>query len=223
MDIRIEDAWKLVLKKEFGQLYFEKLTTFIDLEKAAGKTIFPPEDLIFNAFSKTPFDDVRVVILGQDPYHRAGQAMGLSFSVPVDVRIPPSLKNIYKELHRDIGFEIPDHGDLSSWSEQGVFLLNAFLTVEEGKAGSHQKIGWQQFTDSVIRLLSEKKQGVVFLLWGRFAQAKAVLIDDTKHHVLTAFHPSPLARNRFQGCGHFSETNRILKEQGLEPINWNLD
>lgn len=222
MDVEIETSWGAVLEKEFGQDYFKKMNTFLKDQKGAGKKIFPQGDLIFHAFNSTPFKQVKVVILGQDPYHRAGQAMGLSFSVPKGVRIPPSLKNIYKELHRDIGFEIPDQGDLSQWAEQGVFLLNAFLTVEEGRAGSHQKIGWAYFTDRVIELLSEKRKGVIFLLWGRFAQAKAALIDETKHHVLTAYHPSPLAGNRFQGCGHFSKTNELLRQQGLTPIDWRL-
>lgn len=222
MDVEIEASWEAVLEQEFEQAYFKKLTTFLAAEKAAGKQIFPQGNLIFHAFNTTPFKQVKVVILGQDPYHRSGQAMGLSFSVPKGVRTPPSLKNIYKELHRDIGFEIPVQGDLSPWAVQGVFLLNAFLTVEEGRAGSHQKIGWQYFTDRVIELLSEKKEGLVFLLWGRFAQAKAALIDETKHHVLMAYHPSPLARNRFQGCEHFSKTNEILRKQGLTPIDWIL-
>lgn len=222
MTVQIEESWKNALKDEFDRPYFTEIVRYLKAAKAANKTIYPPGSLIFNAFEKTHFDDVKIVILGQDPYHQPGQAMGLSFSVPKGVRTPPSLKNIYKELHRDVGFKIPDHGDLSKWAEQGVFLLNAFLTVERGRAASHQKIGWQHFTDAVIQTLSEKRDGLIFMLWGRFAQAKAALIDETKHYVLTAFHPSPLAGNRFQGCGHFSKANDLLKKQGVAPIDWQL-
>ena len=207
---------------EFEKRYFGDLVRFLRAEKRAGKVIYPPGPLIFNAFEQTPFDEVKVVILGQDPYHRPGQAMGLSFSVPKGVPLPPSLKNIYKELERDTGFKNPGHGDLTGWARQGVFLLNAFLTVERGKPASHQKIGWQYFTDAVIRTLSEEKEDLVFLLWGRFAQAKTALIDEMKHYVLTAVHPSPLAGNRFLGCGHFSKTNELLTQNGLPPIDWQL-
>lgn len=222
MKVQLEASWEAALKEQFEMEYFRKIVDFLKAEKKAQKKIFPPGPLIFNAFERTPFDDVKVVIIGQDPYHRAGQAMGLSFSVPVGVRVPPSLKNIYKELHRDLGFDIPTHGDLTKWADQGVFLLNAFLTVEQGRAASHQKIGWANFTDAVIKKLSEAQEGIIFLLWGRFAQAKAELIDETKHYVLTAFHPSPLAGNRFQGCGHFSKTNELLEQQNLAPIDWQI-
>ena len=220
MKVQIEKSWATALECEFEKPYFLELAQFLKKEKVAGKVIFPPGPMIFNAFERTPFHEVKVVVIGQDPYHRAGQAMGLSFSVPVGVRVPPSLKNIYKELHSDVSFDIPNHGDLTKWADQGVFLLNAFLTVEQGRAGSHQKIGWGEFTDAVIKKLSDEREGIVFLLWGRFAQAKSELINDTKHHVLTAFHPSPLAGNRFSGCRHFSQTNELLKKQGLEPIDW---
>lgn len=217
---QIEKSWAKVLKNEFEQPYFKEISRYLENENMDGKVIFPPNSLVFNAFERTPFDKVKVVIIGQDPYHRAGQAMGLSFSVPVGVKVPPSLKNIYKELKSDVNFVIPEHGDLTKWADQGVFLLNAFLTVEQGRAGSHQKIGWAEFTDSVIKKISTEKEGVVFLLWGRFAQAKAILINEKKHHVLTAFHPSPLARNRFLGCGHFSRTNELLEQQGKSVIDW---
>ncbi len=220
MKVQIEASWGKALKEEFEKEYFKGIVQYLKKEKAAGKVIFPPGPLIFNAFARTPFNDVKVVIIGQDPYHRAGQAMGLSFSVPVGVSVPPSLKNIYRELHRDVKFEIPDHGDLTKWADQGVFLLNAFLTVEQGRAASHQKIGWGRFTDAVIKKLSDEQEGLIFLLWGRFAQAKSALIDEMKHYVLTAFHPSPLAGNRFQGCGHFSKTNELLEKQGKTVIDW---
>ncbi|HHB77673.1 MAG TPA: uracil-DNA glycosylase [Saprospiraceae bacterium] len=222
MNVQIEPSWGEALQEEFDKPYFQDIVQYLKKGKASQKVIFPPGRLIFQAFAKTPFNKVKVVILGQDPYHRAGQAMGLSFSVPVGVTVPPSLKNIYKELQQDIGFIIPDHGDLTKWAEQGVFLLNAFLTVEQGRAASHQKIGWDIFTDAVIKKLSDQREHLIFLLWGRFAQAKAALIDETKHYVLTAFHPSPLAGNRFAGCAHFSKTNELLKKNGMEPIHWQI-
>ncbi|NND09073.1 MAG: uracil-DNA glycosylase [Saprospiraceae bacterium] len=221
-EVKIEEGWKKALKEEFEKPYFQELRTFLHKELRAGKSIYPPGALIFNAFDKTPFDQVRVVILGQDPYHGPGQAMGLSFSVPRSVRRPPSLLNIYKELQEDLQVPIADHGDLTHWAEQGVFLLNAMLTVEKGRAGSHKNIRWQSFTDAVIKKLSEEKDGLVFLLWGRFAQGKSDLIDQTKHHVLNSAHPSPLARGGFFGCKHFSRTNEILLGQGYRPIDWNL-
>lgn len=188
----------------------------------AGKTIYPPGKLIFNAFNTTPFHDVKVVIIGQDPYHQPGQAMGLSFSVPDGVRIPASLRNIYKELKSDVHVEIQTHGNLTAWALQGVFMLNAMLTVEHGNAGSHRKIGWQSFTDAVIRKLSDEREGLIFMLWGNFAKSKKPLIDELKHHVLEAVHPSPLAGGAFLGCRHFSKTNDLLDKQGLTPIDWTL-
>jgi uracil-DNA glycosylase len=178
--------------------------------------------LIFSAFNQTPFDAVKVVILGQDPYHNPGEAMGLCFSVPKGVRVPPSLVNIYKEIKSELGIEPPKHGDLSHWAAQGVLLLNAMLTVEAGKPASHQKIGWQTFTDAVIRRISEQKEGVVFLLWGNFARGKKALIDQERHYVLEAAHPSPLAGDAFQGCGHFARANEMLEKQGKMPIDWSL-
>jgi len=191
-------------------------------EKKDGKIIFPPGKLIFNAFQLTPIDRVRVVIIGQDPYHKAGQAMGLSFSVPRGVRVPPSLVNIYKEIQRDLGFNLPAHGDLTSWAEQGVLLLNAMLTVESARAGSHSKVGWQEFTNAVIKKLSDEREGIIFLLWGNFAKSKRDLIDTNKHHILEAAHPSPLARNAFNNCKHFSKANSLLKQQSQAEINWQI-
>lgn len=202
---------------------YTSLLEEIEQRKATGATILPSEEDVFNAFGYTPWSSVKVVLLGQDPYHRVGQAMGLSFSVPHGIRIPPSLRNIYKELHDDLGCAIPDHGDLSAWARQGVLLLNAMLTVEAGKAGSHKSIGWQGFTDAVIQTLSDQCKGIVFLLWGNFARGKASLIDETKHHILEAAHPSPLARGAFFGSKPFSKTNQLLKEQGKIPIVWQID
>ena len=196
-DVQIEESWKKALEPEFRQPYFADIKNFLVREKQAGKTIYPPGPLIFNAFNKTPFDQVRVVILGQDPYHNPGEAMGLCFSVPRGVRVPPSLVNIYKEIHADLGLPISNHGDLSHWTEQGVLLLNAILTVEARTPASHQKIGWQTFTDAVIRRLSEQKEGVVFLLWGKFAQSKKTLIDQTKHYLFEAHCNSFIAIGRF--------------------------
>lgn len=220
--VQIEPSWLEQLKEEFSKPYFSQIKKFLSEEKAKGKTIFPPGPLIFNAFNKTPFDKVRVVILGQDPYHARGQAMGLCFSVPKNIPVPASLKNIYKELHRDLGIVIPDHGDLSDWAAQGVFLLNSILTVEENSAASHGRIGWQIFTDAVIKILSDKKHGLIFLLWGNYAKTKKELIDLSKHIVLEAAHPSPLARNAFLGNGHFSRTNEVLKNAGSKAIDWTL-
>ncbi len=222
-EVKIEPSWKAVLDEEFKKPYFETLVAFIKAEKAANKVIFPPGNLIFNAFNTTPFDRVKVVILGQDPYHNPGEAMGLCFSVPKGIRIPPSLQNIYKELRDDVGAQIPNNGDLSRWAENGVFLLNAMLTVEKNKPGSHQSIGWQHFTDRVIQLLSEKKQGLVFMLWGNFARKKSGLIDSSRHLVLEAAHPSPLAQGAFFGCRHFSKANAYLQEQGIAPVDWRLE
>lgn len=220
--IDIEASWKDQLSEEFKKPYFDGIVSYLKQAKKEGKTIYPPGKLIFNAFSLTPFDKVKVVILGQDPYHNPGEAMGLCFSVPHGVRVPPSLVNIYKEIKRDLGLEIPNHGDLTAWAKQGVFLLNAMLTVEHKSAGAHKNIGWQEFTNAVIHTLSNQKEGLVFLLWGRFAQSKKSYIDETRHYVLEAAHPSPLARNAFSGCSHFSRTNDILKKNGKEAINWQL-
>jgi len=221
-DVRIEPSWKEHLNPEFSKPYFAQIKRFLAEEKALGKVIYPPGPLIFNAFDKTPFDKVRVVILGQDPYHGPGQAMGLCFSVPEQIAVPASLKNIFKELNRDIGFRIPSHGNLTSWTQQGVFLLNAILTVEKNKAGSHARIGWHLFTDAVIKTLSDHRSDLIFLLWGNFARSKKVLIDPEKHIILEAAHPSPLARDAFKGCSHFSKTNTILLNRGETPINWSL-
>ncbi|HRH51653.1 MAG TPA: uracil-DNA glycosylase [Panacibacter sp.] len=222
MNVQIEPGWKEILQTEFTRPYFQQVAGYLKIEKAQGKIIYPPGSLIFNAFDKTPFDKVKVVILGQDPYHGAGQAHGLCFSVQNGVPPPPSLVNIYKELNSDLGIPIPATGNLTKWASQGVFLLNASLTVRAGEPMSHAKIGWANFTDAVIRTISVKKEGVVFLLWGKFAQDKQVLIDETRHHVLKAAHPSPLsAHNGFFGCRHFSKTNNFLVKQGLDPIDWN--
>jgi len=223
MDVKIEEGWKNVLKDEFSKPYFQQIPLHLKTEKSQGKTIYPPGSLIFNAFNTTPFSAIKVVILGQDPYHGPGQAHGLCFSVPYGVPPPPSLVNIFKELQDDIGVEIPQHGNLTHWAEQGVFLLNASLTVRAGEPMSHSKIGWAAFTDSVIRKISEQKEHVVFLLWGKFAQEKRVLIDETKHCVLRSVHPSPLSAHAgFFGCRHFSKTNQYLMSKGIDPVDWKL-
>ena len=223
MDVQIEESWKEVLKDEFSKSYFQQIVTFIKAEKALGKTIYPPGSLMFNAFLKTPFDKVKVVILGQDPYHNKGQAHGLSFSVPKGVNKPPSLANIFIELKNDLGIAPSIDGNLEKWTQQGVLLLNATLTVRENEPGSHSKIGWVDFTNEVIKKISDEKKGVVFLLWGRFAQDKQILIDETKHYVLKAAHPSPFSADKgFFGCRHFSKTNELLMKQGNEPIDWKL-
>ena len=222
-NIQIDDSWKIALADEFGKPYFKELRHFLATEKHSGKTIYPPGSLIFNAFNSTPFNKVRVVILGQDPYHGDGQAHGLCFSVQHGVKPPPSLVNIYKELKSDVGFEIPAHGNLQKWTEQGVFLLNAMLTVEANQPASHQKKGWEEFTNAVIQKLSKERSRLIFLLWGNFAQQKAVLIDETKHTILKAAHPSPFsAHNGFFGCKHFSKTNEILKAKGEKEIDWQV-
>ena len=222
-NVKIEPTWKAALADEFTQPYFQELVAFLKKEKAAGKKIYPPGSLIFNAFDKAPFDKVKVVILGQDPYHNPGQAMGLSFSVPKGVRVPPSLKNIYREIYNTMNIAPPQHGDLTQWAIQGVFLLNAMLTVEHKRAGSHSKIGWQKFTDAVIKTLSTRRKNLVFMLWGNFAKAKHKLIDDSKHLILQSAHPSPLAGNAFQNNHHFSKANTYLEQHGKTPINWKLD
>ena len=221
MDVKIEESWKRVLAPEFEKPYFQNLVQQLHAEKRAGRTIYPPGPLIFNAFALTPFDKVKVVILGQDPYHGPGQAEGLSFSVPHGVPLPPSLVNIYKEIETDLGVDLRGKdGSLRGWAQQGVFLLNAALTVRAGQPTSHSRIGWTEFTDAVIRTLSEQRQGLVFLLWGNFARSKRALIDTSRHTVLEAPHPSPLARGAFFGCRHFSKTNPILQSEGLSPIDW---
>jgi uracil-DNA glycosylase len=222
MDVKIESSWKGVLQDEFCKPYFQQIVEYLKIEKAQGKIIYPPGSLIFNAFNTTPFDKIKVVLIGQDPYHGPGQAHGLCFSVQNGIALPPSLQNIYKELHDDIGIPIPKTGNLTHWAEQGVFLLNASLTVRAGDPMSHSKIGWATFTDSVIKIVSSQKKNIVFLLWGKFAQDKQILIDTTKHHVLKAAHPSPLsASNGFFGCRHFSKTNNFLVKDGIDPIDWN--
>lgn len=224
MTVLINESWKAVLADEFEKPYMKDLKSFLQREKQEGKVIFPPGPMIFNAFNHTPFDDVKVVILGQDPYHGNGQAHGLSFSVQKGVSIPPSLRSIYKELQSDIpGFDLPQHGELTKWADQGVLLLNATLTVRKGEPASHHKKGWEIFTDQAIKTLSERRSGLVFLLWGKNAQAKIPLIDGEKHAILTAAHPSPYsAHSGFFGCRHFSKTNEILKNQGQPPINWQI-
>jgi uracil-DNA glycosylase len=219
----IEESWKKVLLSEFQAPYFADLKAFLVEEKEKFR-VFPPGPQIFSAFNQTPFEKVKVVLLGQDPYHGPGQAHGLCFSVGRGMAKPPSLLNIFKELQSDLGVSIPAHGNLEQWAEQGVLLLNATLTVRAHQAGSHQKRGWERFTDAAIRVLSERRNGIIFLLWGSYAQAKEALIDTGRHHVLKAPHPSPLSASRgFFGCRHFSMTNRILKAQGLEEIDWRIN
>ncbi|MBR3074720.1 MAG: uracil-DNA glycosylase [Bacteroidales bacterium] len=221
MDVRIEPGWKAVLQEEFDKPYFRELAARLHAEKRDGRVIYPPGPLIFNAFELTPFESVKVVLIGQDPYHGPGQAEGLSFSVPHGVRIPPSLQNIYKEISDDLGVDMSHKdGSLRGWAEQGVFLLNAILTVRSGEPTSHSAIGWAQFTDAVISTLSQRREGLVFLLWGNFARSKRALIDTSRHFVLEAAHPSPLARGAFFGCRHFSQTNALLASRGLSPIDW---
>lgn len=223
MEVAIEAGWKQSLKAEFKKDYFQQLATHLKMEKMAGKTIYPPGSLIFNAFDKTPFDKVKLVILGQDPYHNPGQAHGLSFSVPDGVAPPPSLLNIYKEIATDTGLILPKQGNLTAWAERGVLLLNAVLTVRKNEPGSHAKLGWMDFTNAVIKHISEEKNHIVFLLWGRFAQEKQELIDETRHLVLKAAHPSPFsANNGFFGCRHFSRANEYLVKNGIDPIDWSL-
>ena len=220
MDVKIEQSWKEQLKDEFEKPYFEKLTSFVR-EEYRTKKIFPPARLIFNAFEYTPFDKVKVVILGQDPYHNDGQAHGLCFSVPEGIQAPPSLVNIFKEINRDLGIAVPRSGDLTRWANQGVLLLNATLTVQAHIAGSHQRKGWEEFTDAAIHKLAENREGLVFILWGSYAQKKASFIDTNKHLVLKSVHPSPLsAHSGFFGNNHFSEANKYLESKGIAPIEW---
>lgn len=218
----IEESWLHALQEEFDKPYFSDLKKFL-IEERKKYRVFPPGSLIFNAFNRTPFQRVKVVLLGQDPYHGFSQAHGLCFSVPRGVAKPPSLINIFKELENDLGIPISKHGDLTSWADQGVLLLNATLTVRENQAGSHQNRGWETFTDVAIRKLSDQRKGLIFVLWGNYAQAKRNLIDTGKHTVLTTVHPSPLSANRgFFGCKHFSKINQLLKQQGESEINWNI-
>lgn len=220
VDVKMEQSWKEQLQDEFNKEYFGKLTDFVRKEYAT-KKIFPPAKLIFNAFEHTPFNKVKVVVIGQDPYHDVGQAHGLSFSVNDGVRIPPSLINIYKEINGDLGIPIPQSGNLTRWADQGVLLLNATLTVVAHSAGSHQKQGWETFTDAAIKKLAEERENIVFLLWGAYAQQKTALIDSKKHLILKSVHPSPLSAHRgFLGCGHFSKANEFLKSKGLSVIEW---
>jgi uracil-DNA glycosylase len=224
MSITLEKSWLKELDAEFEKSYMKDLKAFLQQEKQKDITVYPKGSDIFNALDHTPFDKVKVVILGQDPYHGQGQAHGLSFSVQKGITIPPSLKNIYKELATDVeGFSTPIHGNLTKWADEGVLLLNATLTVRAHEAGSHQGKGWEIFTDKIISQLSEHRKGLVFLLWGRYAQNKSALIDQTKHTILTAAHPSPFsAYNGFFGCRHFSKANAILEKQGLSAIDWQI-
>ena len=220
MNVRIDESWRQVLQPEFDKPYFELLTSFVR-QAYATRQCFPPAGQIFRAFDLCPFDQVRVVIIGQDPYHDVNQAHGLCFSVQDGVPIPPSLVNIYKELQRDLGMSVPASGNLTHWAEQGVLLLNATLTVEAHKAGSHQGKGWEELTDAAIQALNKQRSNIVFMLWGSYAQRKGQFIDRKRHLVLTAVHPSPLSAYRgFIGCGHFSQANHYLQQHGLAPINW---
>jgi uracil-DNA glycosylase len=224
MDVQIEQGWKQVLQEAFRQDYFKDIVGFLKNEKKSGRVIYPPGPMIFNAFNTTPFNEVKLVILGQDPYHGAGQAHGLSFSVPRGVKPPPSLVNIFKEIKTDLGVAMPEgYGDLTAWAKQGVLLLNAALTVRANEPFSHAGIGWARFTDEVIRTLSEQKNHLVFFLWGKFAQEKQALIDGNRHLVLKSAHPSPFSADKgFFGCRHFSKANEYLARHGIDPINWQL-
>ncbi|EPU7735019.1 uracil-DNA glycosylase [Campylobacter upsaliensis] len=220
--IKINTDWLEFLEEEFKKPYFLDIKRqYIETLKA-GKNIYPPANLTFNAFNLTPLNSLKIVLLGQDPYHKQNQAMGLSFSVPKGVPIPPSLRNIFKELNADLGVKIPQNGDLSAWARQGVLLLNAIFSVEENKPLSHSLWGWQEFSDQIIKKLSFEKEGLIFILWGKFAQSKKSLIDTRKHFILEATHPSPLARQGFLGCRHFSKSNALLEKLGKEPIKWDL-
>ena len=222
MEVKIEQSWKDALAGEFDKPYFASLVRFLHEEKSAGHKIFPPGSQIFKAFELTPVKDVKVVILGQDPYHGPGQAHGLSFSVPENMPAPPSLKNIFKEIESDLGVKMSGYPNLENWARQGVLLLNAVLTVRSSEAASHSRIGWQEFTDAVIRYISDNCEGVVFMLWGNFARTKSDLIDKSRHCVLEAAHPSPLARGAFFGCRHFSKANTYLQTTGRSTIDWRL-
>lgn len=222
MNVRIEESWKQALQSEFEKPYFAGLVASLHEEKARGEVIYPPGSQIFRAFELTPVPQVKVVILGQDPYHNPGQAMGLSFSVPDGVPAPPSLVNIFKEISSDLGVRMSGSPNLEPWARQGVLLLNSILTVRAGQAASHRSLGWETFTDAVIKYLSDNCDGIVFMLWGNFARTKAALIDPAKHLILEAAHPSPLARGAFFGCRHFSKANNFLTFKGKTPIEWQL-
>lgn len=222
MQPRMHESWQAVLADEFEQPYMADLRAFLIAEVEAGRRFYPPADRVFNALTLTPFDDVRVVILGQDPYHGPGQAMGLCFSVPESVAQPPSLQNIFRELGSDLGLPAPTGGDLTPWARQGVLLLNAVLTVSPRQAGSHAGKGWERFTDRAVAELSARREGVVFLLWGKYAQQKGDVVDRSRHRVLTAAHPSPYSASGFFGCRHFSRTNELLVAAGGRPIDWRL-
>ena len=220
--LHLNPDWKAFLKDELNSNTFQAIISKLESERKH-HTIFPENEMLFNAFNQTNINDLKVVILGQDPYHGKGQAHGLSFSVPNGVRIPPSLRNIFKELKADLNLPISQNGNLNTWAEQGVLLLNSTLTVREKQAGSHQKLGWEDFTDSIIKKIADKKEGIIFLLWGAFAQKKSILINDKKHYILTTTHPSPFSAYRgFLGCKHFSKTNEILVNNKKQPINWKL-
>ena len=222
MEVKIEQTWKNALASEFEKPYFASLVRFLHAEREAGRRVFPSGSQIFRAFELTPVPDVKVVILGQDPYHGPGQAHGLSFSVPENMPAPPSLKNIFKEIETDLGVRMSGYPNLENWARQGVLLLNAVLTVRCAEAASHSNIGWQEFTDAVIRYISDNSEGVVFMLWGNFARTKSALVDHSRHCVLEAAHPSPLARGAFFGCRHFSKANAYLTSIGRTPIDWRL-
>jgi uracil-DNA glycosylase len=222
-EVKLEPSWKNLLAEEYEKPYFLKMIQFLKEEKAKGKTIYPPGSMIFRAFDSCPLENLKVVILGQDPYHGEGEAMGLCFSVPDSVRVPPSLVNIYREIERDLGLKMPNHGNLSKWSDQGVLLMNASLTVEKDLPNSHKNIGWQIFTDAVIKQISYHCQSIVFMLWGNFAKGKKTLIDANKHLILESPHPSPLAGPGFYGNGHFSKANTYLSSMEKTPIDWKLE
>lgn len=222
MEVRIEESWKQALQSEFDKPYFAGLVSFLHAEKAAGATVYPPGSQIFRAFELTPVSELKVVILGQDPYHGPGQAMGLSFSVPDGVPAPPSLRNIFMEIENDLGIKMSGRPNLEGWARQGVLLLNSVLTVRASQPTSHSRIGWQEFTDAVIKYISDNCNGIVFMLWGNFARGKKALIDTSRHYVLEAAHPSPLAGGAFFGCRHFSKANEILLNEHKTPINWQL-
>lgn len=222
MEVRIEESWKQALQSEFDKPYFAGLVSFLHAEKDSGAVVYPPGSQIFRAFELTPVDKLKVVILGQDPYHGPGQAMGLSFSVPDGVTPPPSLRNIFREIENDLGVKMSGRPNLENWARQGVLLLNSVLTVRAGQPTSHGRIGWQEFSDAVIKYISDNCSGIVFMLWGNFARSKKALIDTSRHYVLEAAHPSPLAGGAFFGCRHFSKANEILLNEHKTPINWQL-